>query len=299
LHRQILDHVWRPALGHLPFLTVPYSMMIKIADSHHWNKKTSNNCISAPRRAFAFGYLDYPDQRDPAASLRCAHIGKKDRPQIDRFSIHDAEVLIAALRADWGEAQGNYDEFRFFTGLRPAEEIALVVTDYDRTHGISSVTKARVDGIYKDCTKTHEDRRIKLCRRAVVVLERQLRLRERLAAAGLIDHNYLFVTDNGQPIPHVRVPYKRWKTTLRRLKIRHRRPYAARHTSVSWNLMIGRNALLVAKEHGHRPLTMLTVYAAWADGAPESDIRAIRAARNPKDEKMIRHGEGPSMNTGV
>jgi len=63
--------------------------------------------------------------------------------------------------------------------------------------------------------------------------------------------------------------------------------------------MIGRNALLVAKEHGHRPLTMLTVYAAWADGAPESDIRAIRAARNPKDEKMIRHGEGPSMNTGV
>ena len=185
-------------------------MMIKIADSHHWNKKTYNNCISAPRRAFAFGYLDYPDQRDPAASLRCAHIGKKDRPQIDRFSIHDAEVLIAALRADWGEAQGNYDEFRFFTGLRPSEEIALVVTDYDRTHGISSVTKARVDGIYKDCTKTHEDRRIKLCRRAVVVLERQLRLRERLAAAGLIDHNYLFVTDNGQPIPHVRVPYKRW-----------------------------------------------------------------------------------------
>src|SRR4051812_17805482 len=30
-HRQILNHVWRPALGHLPFLAVPYSMMIKIA----------------------------------------------------------------------------------------------------------------------------------------------------------------------------------------------------------------------------------------------------------------------------
>jgi hypothetical protein len=23
-----------------------------------------------------------------------------------------------------GEAQGNYDEFRFFTGLRPSEEMA-------------------------------------------------------------------------------------------------------------------------------------------------------------------------------
>jgi len=57
-HRQILDHVWRPALGHLPFIAVQHSMMIKIADSHDWNKKTYNNCISALRRAFAFGYLD-------------------------------------------------------------------------------------------------------------------------------------------------------------------------------------------------------------------------------------------------
>jgi hypothetical protein len=59
-HRQILDHVWRPALGRLPFLAVQYSMMVKVADSHSWNKKTYNNAISALRRAFAFGYFDYP-----------------------------------------------------------------------------------------------------------------------------------------------------------------------------------------------------------------------------------------------
>ncbi len=59
-HRQILNHAWRPQLGALPFLGVPHSMLIKIADSHHWNKKTYNNAISALRRAFAFGYLDYP-----------------------------------------------------------------------------------------------------------------------------------------------------------------------------------------------------------------------------------------------
>jgi len=74
--------------------------------------------------------------------------------------------------------------------------------------------------------------------------------------------------------------------------MRYRRPYAARHTSVSWNLMIGRNALLVAKEHGHRPLTMLTVYAAWTEGAPESDIRAIRHARNPKGRTALCHLNG-------
>jgi integrase len=129
-------------------------MLIKIADAQHWNKKTYNNAISALRRAFAFGYLDYPDRKDPAAALRCARIGKKDRPSIDPFSIQDAEVLIAALHRDWGEAQGNYDELRFFTGLRPSEEIALAVTDYDARHGVLSITKARVSGIDKDCTKT-------------------------------------------------------------------------------------------------------------------------------------------------
>jgi integrase len=99
-------------------------MLIKIADAYTCNKKTYNNAVSALRRAFDFGYLDYPERRDPAASLKCARIGKNDRPPIDPFSIQDAEVLIAAIHGDWGEAQGNYDELRFFTGLRPSEEIS-------------------------------------------------------------------------------------------------------------------------------------------------------------------------------
>jgi hypothetical protein len=48
---------------------------------------------------------------------------------------------------------------RFFTGLRPSEEIALVVTEYDRRNGVLSVTKARVNGTDQDVTKTREDRR--------------------------------------------------------------------------------------------------------------------------------------------
>ena len=279
-HRQILDYVWRPHLGSLPFLAVTHSMLIKIADGHNWNKKTYNNVISALRRAFAFGYLDYPDRRDPAASLKCARIGKKDRPAIDPFNIQDAEVFIAALHRDWGEVQGNYDEFRFFTGLRPSEQIALAITDYDRELGILSVSKARVGGVDKDCTKTGEDRCLRLCPRAIAVLERQLRLRERLVREGRINHHSLFFTDDGTPIPDVRHPYQRWERTLKRLPIRYRKPYAARHTSVSWNLMIGRNPLLVSKEHGHRILTMLTVYAAWTEGAVEADIVRIREAMN-------------------
>jgi hypothetical protein len=74
--------------------------------------------------------------------------------------------------------------------------------------------------------------------------------------------------------------YWRWQRTLRRLAIRYRKPYLARHTSVSWNLIIGRPPLLVAKEHGHRIATLFAVYAAWIEGALEADITAIRDARN-------------------
>ncbi len=209
-------------------------------------------------------------------------------------------MLIAAVHRDWGEAQGNYDELRFFTGLRPSEEIALVVTDYDAAHGVLSITKARVLGIDKDVTKTGEDRRIRLCRRAITVIVRQLRLRKRLVREGRIDHDHLFFTDSGRPIPDVKYPYTRWRRTLRRLAIRYRKPYMARHTSVSWNLMLGRNPLLVAKEHGHRLTTMLSVYAAWTEGAVEAEIASIREAMNRSGGTRRTTARGrPTMPTPV
>jgi hypothetical protein len=45
-------------------------------------------------------------------------------------------VCIANLHREWGELQGNYDELRFFTGLRPSEEITLLVSDYDAEDGV-------------------------------------------------------------------------------------------------------------------------------------------------------------------
>jgi hypothetical protein len=42
--------------------------------------------------------------------------------------------------------------------------------------------------------------------------------------------------------------------------------------------MIGKNPLLVARQHGHSLTTMFRTYAAWMDGARESDIETIDAA---------------------
>ena len=277
-YRKVINDIWRPKIGHLVFSQVRYSHLVAIADGHAWSKKTHNNVISVLKRAFDFGYRDRPPQENPAQCLRCARLRKNERAKIDPFSMHDAETLIAAIHRDWGEAQGNYDEFRFFTGLRPSEEIALILSDLDLVNGIVSVNKARVFGVDRCKTKTGDDRRIQLCPRALLVLRKQLRLRARLEAAGKIDHDHVFFRESGEPMRNLQCSQIRWRKTLRSLKLRYRRPYTARHSSVSWNLMIGKNALWVAKQHGHSIATMLRAYAAWAEGSVESDIKTIRSS---------------------
>ena len=278
-YRKILKQVWRPAIGKELFEKIRYSRLAKIADSYKWSKKTYNNALSALRCAFEYGYRDFPEKHNPASALKCLRITKKDRPVIDPFTIHEAEALIAAIHRDWGEPQGNYDEFRFFTGLRPSEQIALRVTDCDVAQGKIKIERARVVARDKDRTKTSEDRIVELCPRALFVLKRHLTLRARLKLEGKINHEDLFFKEAGTPIRNLQYPWVRWRRTLTvTLKGRYREPYNARHSSVSWNLMIGVNPLKVAKQHGHSVQTMLETYAAWLDGTTESDLQAIKRA---------------------
>jgi hypothetical protein len=77
-----------------------------------------------------------------------------------------------------------------------------------------------VNGVQKDCTKTGDDRVVVLNRRALDVLQRQLRLLERLRAVGRMNHDFLFVDASGRPLAFVGDASARWRCTLRRLPIR-------------------------------------------------------------------------------
>jgi hypothetical protein len=61
-------------------------------------------------------------------------------------------------------------------------------------------------------------------------------------------------------------------------------PYHARHSSVTWQLILGKNLLWVAKQHGHSVEVMLRMYAAWLDGATEADIHAIKKAMGKRPD---------------
>jgi integrase len=292
-HRQILNRHWRPHLGHLLYNDVTASQLQAIADTQGFSKKTYNNALGAIKSALAFGARDVRGRANPAALLKYA---KTPKLSIDPFTLREAETLIAALHAEWSAGVAHFHELRFFTGLRPCEVIALRVADYERTHGVLAVTKTRVRGRERFKTKNGRDRRVVLCARAIDVLERQLGWRADLEARGLIEHDSLFCTDAGAPLRHAGEPGSRWMKTLARLPIRYRRPYVARHTSVSWRLMVGEPPLWVAEQHGHSILTMFTVYAAWTRGAQPKDVEAIRAALNrPRRPRAFGTGFGTGM----
>jgi integrase len=146
--------------------------------------------------------------------------------------------------------------------LRPSEQIALLVTDYDAKYR----------------TKTQEDRDVELCPRALEVRKRHLVLRAEYLAAGKIRHEYLFFLEDGRPISDLEITRWRWSESIKALDIRRRGPYHARHSSVTWQLMLGKNLFWVARQHGHSVEVMRRMYASWLEGATETDIHAVKQA---------------------
>jgi hypothetical protein len=55
------------------------------------------------------------------------------------------------------------------------------------------------------------------------------------------------------------------------------------------NLMVGKNPLWVAKQHGHSIATMLRAYAAWAEGTAEVDVEAIKRSMNASEAPPTRN----------
>lgn len=126
-YRRILKSVWRPKIGTELFENIVYSRLAGVLAKHTRNKKTYNNVAGSIRCAFAYGYKDHPEKHNPAMGITTFRVTKKDRLPIDPFSIQDAERVIAESHAEFGQAHGNFEEFRFFTGLRQSEQLTCCV----------------------------------------------------------------------------------------------------------------------------------------------------------------------------
>jgi len=240
-----------------------------------FSRKSYNNAIGAIKSALTFGARDLPGQVNPAAFLKYA---KTPKVHIDPFSLREAEELIAALHAKWCAGMAHFHELRFFTGLRPCEALALRVNDYEREQACwRSPRRAYADASVSR-PRTAATGASSCARGRSTCSSGSWRGAPRWRRAGLIEHDNLFCHASGAPLRRSSEPGSCWMKTLVRLPVRYRRPYVARHTSVSWRLMVGEPPLWVAEQQGHSVITMFTVYAAWVRAARPEDVAALRAA---------------------
>jgi Arm domain-containing DNA-binding protein len=73
-HRQILDHVWRPHVGPLPFLGIRHSMLVKIADASPGIKKptTTPSVPSVERLISGIAIIPSSAIRRPCCAARAS-----------------------------------------------------------------------------------------------------------------------------------------------------------------------------------------------------------------------------------
>ena len=168
-----------------------------------------------------------------------------DAADIDPYTEDERERIL-----DWFFRQRSkyhsFVYFRFWTGTRPSEAIALRWGDVDLRNRRIRIRRSRVLG---------EDGRPKTGRskRDVIIhegLERVLRAHMPRRPA---PEDFVFTTPGGAPIDEANFVRREWLPALRALRIRPRPFYNCRHTYISTLLAAGAKPLFVCRQTGTSP----------------------------------------------
>ncbi|WP_407928254.1 site-specific integrase [Collimonas silvisoli] len=156
------------------------------------------------------------------------------------------ERILADMIERFHRQMAHYFIFAFPTGMRPEEIIALRWDDIDWTNRTIRVSRAKTfKGQFKDL-KTSEVRDVDLVDRAISTLEAQKRFTY-MKRAEIFENPV-----TGRPWHDERSQRDHyWKPCLKKLGIRARRAYQARHTYATTALMAGVNPAYIARQLGH------------------------------------------------
>ncbi len=274
-------------MGTLPLRALRHSHILTALASKPLAKgKTINNLMSVLRLACGLAVSDKLLAEDPTSEVKAA---KHQKLQPDPFSAEEAERIIAALAERNDPQERNYFEFKFFTGLRSSETIALRWANVDFARAEMLISEAIVRGRAKG-TKTNVARVVKLNSRALAVLQRQK------AHTFLADGAVFHCPNTGRAWTREEHMTRRfWAPTLKRLGMRYRVPYSTRHSYATMMLMAGMRPAFCARQMGHSLEMFIRVYARWLDGASD-DLEMARleqsfaAKKSPESPQAFSEG---------
>ena len=254
-----------PHIGHDKIKTLaknpePIRDMIR---KRHVAIKTINNDLTPLRAIFDKAITDDLIINNPLDRIKVRYLVNKEQKESyapDPLSFIEIDQFLTTSQDFYPEWR-NYFQFAFFTGLRPSELYALHWSNINWDRAEFTVKRAVVEGLEKE-TKTKSSKRIvNLLPMALEALKNQ---HEHYKALNPKHDNVWFHPGTRKPIVKYGVTSRRFIRILKLAGLRYRNQYQTRHSYASNLLSGGENPYRVAKQMGHKDVTMvMRIYGKW------------------------------------
>lgn len=268
----ILQRVWVPYLDgkevrHITPGDITAALTSAVADfkarySKDPSKSLFNDWLLCVRGVFAVAVRAGAIRRldDPTQDLQNK---TRDKTDPDPFDIQEANSIIAAAYAGYGDLTGAWFELGFYSGMRyPSEPAALTWADIDMRKGEARINKIMTKKGVQNTTKTGRSRILFLNSRSRNALER-------LAPITSTDCGLVFRNTRGGDLRNAKTERKVWAKLLAELGIRYRDMYNMRHTYATFGLMSGVNPAFMAGQLGHSVEEFFKTYAKWINASQD------------------------------
>ncbi|MDG9928490.1 MULTISPECIES: tyrosine-type recombinase/integrase [unclassified Pseudomonas] len=266
-YRATLNRHWMPFLAIKPVSTITAYQLRRIVTDTPWVSATAKRTALVRLRtllnsAVKDGWL----AKNPADAI---DLPPKHRKEIDPYTREEADRIIDYLYEKYAgkrtEIYACAIEFAFYTGMRPGEQRALMISEVDEQARTASVHRTMTDdeGLVER-VKNRKPRQVLLNDRALHALERAR------VARGRIRRKTAFVfppAQGGDLMLDPQGPTGYLFEALEALGIRRRRQYDTRHTYATMCLMSDMKIAFIANQMGHTVEVLLTTYAKWINSA--------------------------------
>jgi integrase len=197
------------------------------------------------------GLIEHNPFADMAAQVAIPK-SQKSGNEIDPFTPQERAAIIAGFEASpYYRYYAPLVQFLFLTGCRPAEALGLEwghITDGALHFQQTSVNGVR--GQLKQGLKTQSNRKFPINRQLQELIDSIPRVNQ-----------LVFPSPTGRVIDWGGFHRRAWKTVLKKVGVRYRKPYQTRHTFVTEALRRGLSVQDVAKLVGNSPQVIYAHYA--------------------------------------
>jgi integrase len=241
-----------------------------LVEERRLSVKSARNIIDGSLRAM-FRDAGRRIERNPFNELPANWWPRLPQREPDPYTEEERDRIVKFYREQRSHRDYAFVYFRFYTGTRPSEAVALKWGSLDLMNGKATFAVSRHLG-EENAPKTRASRR------TVTLLPNVTELLKTLLPLRVSPESYVFTDADGKPIDQSEFA-RGFQGVLRVLKIRPRPFYNTRHTYISVALTLGCNPKWLAEQTGTSLIMIQQNYGRYIREDGDALLRAYVQAQ--------------------